>query len=81
MAEAGHLDGDAGGPASAGPVLARVRHLRTLANTVEQDDPVLACELRGIAQHESSLASLAPRDPPSLWKRLPWRQAAAPAWR
>ena len=68
MAEAAH-PGDTDWPASAEPVSARVRHLRRLANTVEQDDPVLACELRGIAQHESSLEVPVARDPGGMRKR------------
>jgi hypothetical protein len=80
MVEPAHPDAATEAPASSASVRARVKHLRALANTVEQEDPVLACELRGIAQHESSLTVPAPPSPPARWKRLPWRRAAAPAW-
>lgn len=74
-------DADADALVPAERISARATHLRTLASTVEQDDPVLACELRGIAQHESSLGLPPPRRPLGIWKRLLRRRSAAPAWR
>jgi hypothetical protein len=59
----------------------RELHLLELAGDVERDDPVLACELRGMALHEAALADFEPAPPPALWRRLAWRWASKPGWR
>ena len=52
-----------------------------LAGEVERADPVLACELRGMARHEAALAPLEPAARPALWRRLARRWAPKPGWR
>ena len=59
----------------------REAHLLQLAGEVERDDPVLACELRGMALHEAALAPLEPAARPALWRRLARRWAPKPGWR
>lgn len=62
----------------------REAHLLELAGDVERDDPVLACELRGMALHEAALAPFEPLEPawpPALWRRLAERWAPKPGWR
>jgi hypothetical protein len=62
----------------------REAHLLELARNVERDDPVLACELRGMALHEAALASsesFMPAAPPALWRRLAERWTPQPGWR
>jgi hypothetical protein len=64
------------------PASTREAHLLKLAREVEGEDPVLACELRGIAQHEAALRASVPARPgASLWQRLAARWAPAPGWR
>jgi hypothetical protein len=62
----------------------REAHLLELAGEVECEDPVLACELRGMALHEAALAPFEPLEPawpPALWRRLAERWAPKPGWR
>jgi hypothetical protein len=65
----------------------REAHLLELAGDVEHDDPVLACELRGMALHEAALAPFEPSEPfepawpPTLWRRLAERWAPKAGWR
>lgn len=59
----------------------REAHLLQLAGDVERDDPVLACELRGMALHEAALVPLEPAAPPALWRRLAGRWAPKSGWR
>jgi hypothetical protein len=75
-----HAPGD---PASARARVPSKReaHLLELAADVEGDDPVLACELRGMALHEAGLAPAEPLPQPALWRRLARRWAPQPGWR
>lgn len=59
----------------------REAHLLELAVHVESDDPVLACELRGMALHEAGLTPFEPAARPTLWRRLAQRWAPQPGWR
>jgi hypothetical protein len=56
------------------PGRARERELLQLAGEVESESPGLACELRGIARHEASVASHGPARDPT------WRRAGRAIW-
>jgi hypothetical protein len=53
----------------------RERDLLRLAGEVERESPGLACELRGIARHEASVAARMPA------REAAWRRAGRAVWR
>jgi hypothetical protein len=59
----------------------REAHLLELAAHVQDDDPVLACELRGMARHEAGPTPAETMARPALWRRLARRWASEPGWR